>query len=324
MLWLPTGHRLGHGSTDDAKVNNPRNLVTPMVAPSTKTTPTATPISGATPTPPRRLSSGSVASTTSSFSTTQHLQKKDSGPGPDAKKLNLGLNSLSSSRTASHESLHSTASTGQQLKVNVAKDGMQFGNEVEEPTSGDSGKQRQNKTSTKQFGNEVEKPAGPDQGHLTQTKGAETSIVSGDSRVVNVSMSATETSGKQNLAGLGNPQEWQQDSQQSGELWSSIPIKDVGDVNSDSELNDFDNVPSPTENTTLHLTCAGVPLDTVNSEAQRRGNELSGPLGSSVLKLQQKESDEEEQAGDEPGLGADITPTLSSSLPGWQGTSIMH
>ena len=93
------GYKLGHGSADDARVNNPRNIVTPSAAPSHKAEPTVSSL---------HVSGGATLADTT---TTQQRQDKDDTPLIRKPKL-----------TASHESLNSTASSGLLIGVHSSSE----------------------------------------------------------------------------------------------------------------------------------------------------------------------------------------------------------
>ncbi len=143
------GHKLGRGSADDARVNNPRNLVTPSAAASSKNRPTDPPLRG-----------GMTTAETSS--TRQQLQDKD-GPPLEKPKLSASRESLNSTvssglqvsvhssserwgqdsdthlhtkklkPTASHESLNSTTSSDQQISVYSGGEGWRQQDTVDNP-----------------------------------------------------------------------------------------------------------------------------------------------------------------------------------------------
>lgn len=220
------GHRLGHGSTDVAKVNNPRNLITPKVTPPPKSTPT----SAGTPavTPPRKLSSGSVVSTTSSLPISRpQLHERDYYPDM---KQKLDVSSLSSSRAASHESLNSTTSSGQQSKQSIHVGGSRWGNEVEKPRPG--GGEEHGQMVQNNFGNEIGTPGAPSGQpsiHINETP------IGGEAPAV-----AASSVGNQKQIRYGNEVE-------VPVTPLSIPLACVGAVNSDNELNNLDECDRITE-----------------------------------------------------------------------------
>lgn len=300
------GHRLGHGSTDLAKVNNPRNLVTPKVTPPPKSTPTTTPnvtpTSAGTPavTPPRKLSSGSGVSTTSSLPISKpKLQERDYYPDM---KQKLDVASLSSSRAASHESLNSTTSSGRQSKQSIHVVGSKWGNEVEKPIPG--GGKEHGQMVQNCFGSEIGTPgtqSGHPSIHTNETP------VDGEAPTV-----AAASVGTQHQIRYGNEVE-------VPVTPPSITLANVGDVNSGDELNDLDECDRITEERLRFplKPASDAESHAVPSDIDEGTQSTMG--GKSVLHDQHTEKVMEEPLSDVSNWGAGLSMSPSSSKQDEQG-----
>ena len=301
---LCVGHRLGHGSTDLAKVNNPRNIVTPTVTPPprvvTTATPTATPngtpTTGGTPavTPPRKLSSSSLASSTSSFSISKS-QQQERDPEPDATKQKLGVASLSNSSIAGQESSPSTTTFGQLPEAAVHASGGRWDNEVEKPAP--RGDEEQGQQLHNQFGNEIEVHEGQIFASSTHTN----------------KIPAGGTAPSLATASVAKPNQVREGDQVVAQPPPLIQLTSVGDINTDDDLNDLDECETEGQ-LRFPLKPMGDPV--LVAKPPDGGESTQSPVGNESHEL--KGNVIEEQPGDSSAWGVGFSLTPSFSKPGEQ------
>ena len=269
-----------------AKANNPRNIVTPTVSQShIKATPSSW--STASLSVPRKLSSGSIASTTSSLSTSAAKPRRsENESGVDPKKKRFDVASLSSSLAASHESLNSATSSGQQMQSSNVS-GKLVGREVDK--SSVNAKKRQQT---------LHAVSSENQRDSSEVESGEQSIDQGRDSHKSPSRSPSPTTASVET----------RDARQSGRNSpQSIQLQNIGHVTS-GELNDIDADSPPQGSMQLPLSLMGMDITSSTSDAQT----VLSSRGCDTTYLDKRNSKEEIDE-DQPSNSSDWGACLSDA-----------
>ena len=276
-----------------AKANNPRNIVTPTVSQSHKATPSSW--STASLSVPRKLSSGSIASTTSSLSAKPCRSENESGVDPKKKRFDVA--SLSSSLAASHESLNSATSSGQQMQSSTVSSKL-GGNEVDKSSA--NAKKRQQT---------LHALSSENQRDSSEVESGEQSIDQGKDSYKLPSRSSSPTTASVET----------RDVRQSGRNSpQSIQLQNIGHVTS-GELNDIDADSPPLGSTQLPLSLMGMDITSSSTDAQT----VLSSRGCDTT-YQDKRNSKEEIDEDQPSNSSDWGACLSDASHADQKGVLLH